>query len=361
MPIEGGRGSLADALFYVAACHSAGVKGLDLSVLADLLETPLTWIKTRVLGRLGEEVAVVAAGDAAFTRHTRVADAIVSEAELSLGIDFGEVWSRLIEQVARTSDRTTARYETHSKVLHVSPSLQKSLPAAIPEKRRGQIAIAAAKASISAMPNRLDVFVDLAKALRIAGQHELAIRHCQEHVGVAPANVDFLTKFRGFVHEWSVCVGDSGKTESRIATNAWLAAYALSDEIGSLPISSRDLMKSCGALVLCFSQLTQTQASVVFERGRSASAWLGGHTYPDARASEQFERDGASARKAGVPPPRSVVQACEWIDGALQGVASLVVAELVVPFALPKRIDFQILQEAIASDFRTLGRPRPKL
>lgn len=359
--IHGGRGSLADALFYIAACHSAGVKGLDLSVLADLLATPLTWVRTRVLGRLGEEVAVVAAGDAALTRHSRVADAIVAEAELSLGVDVGEVWSRLIEQVSRTSERTRVRYETHSRVLHISPSLQKSLPAAISEKRRGQIAIAAARASITAMPNRLDVFVDLAKALRVSGQHESAILHCQEHVSVAQRTVDYLTNFRGFVHEWAVCVGDGGKTEERIATNAWLAAYALSDQIGDLPISSRDLMKSCGALGLCFSRLVQSRASAVFERGRSATAWLGALAYPDARATEQFERDASYAKKAGVPPPKSVVQACEWIEGALQGLAPLVVKELTRPLELPTQIEFRMLQGAIASDFRTLlGRPKRK-
>lgn len=356
LEVEGGRGSLADALIYVAACHSAGIDGLDISVLADVLGAPQAWVRTRVLARLGEEVAVMASGDAAFTRHRRVADAIVTESELSLGIDLGEVWSRLIVQVLATSKERRVRHETHSRALHVAASLQKSLPDALPLARRAEIALAAGRASIGAMPNRLDVLVDYAKALRMAGKHSLAISHLQSGFGGVRSTIDYVTKIRGYVHEWSVCVGDAARTEESAATNAWLAAYALSDGLDGAPVSSRDLMKSCGALGLCFARLNELRANLVFARARRAAAWLGGKSYPDARAREQFDFDADQAERAGAAAPTSIGEAYGWINDALGASSESVRTEWVLPLPQMSKVGFRCLQDAISNDFRTLQR-----
>jgi hypothetical protein len=354
LEVEGGHGSLADALIYVAACHSAGIDGLDTSVLADVLGAPHAWVRTRVLARLGEEVAVMASGDAAFTRHSRVADAIVTEAELSLGFDLGEVWSRLIAQVLATSKEHRVRHETHSRVLHAAAGLQKSLPDALPRPRRAEIALAAGRASIDAMPDRLDVLVDYAKALRMAERHSLAITHLQSAFARARSAIDYVTNIRGYVHEWSVCVGAGARTEESAATNAWLAAYALSDGLEGAPVSSRDLMKSCGALGLSFARLNDLQVNMVFSRARRAAAWLGGMSYPDARAREQFEFDAVQAERAGAVAPRSPGEAYGWINDALTASSKSVRSEWVVPLPQLGKVEFRCLQEAISNDFRTL-------
>lgn len=356
LEVEGGRGSLADALIYIAACHSAGIDGLDVAVLADILGAPHAWIRTRVLTRLGEEVAVLASGDAVFTRHSRVADAIVAEAELSLGVDLGEVWSRLVAQVLLTSKERRVRHETHSRVLHVAASLQKSLPDALPRERRAEIALAAGRASIDAMPNRLDVLVDYAKALRVAGRHAFAISHLQSKFVSTKFAVDYLTNIRGYVHEWSVCIGDGARSDESASTNAWLAAFALSDELEGVPVSSRDLMKSCVALGLCFSRLNESRADLVFVRARRAAAWLGGLSYPDARAREQFDFDAAQSERVGAEAPASGSVAYEWINDALISASKAVRYEWIEPLPPQGKFQFICLHEALSNDFRTLRR-----
>ena len=229
--------SLRDALVYVAACQSAGIQGLDLNVLADLLAVPRDWIRTRVMGPLGSEAAGLTSADRAFTRHGKVAEAIVEEAESSLGLDLCEVWTRLVKQTVQTSRTTPVSYLTHSKILHMGPKLQGRLPSRLSASRRGEIAIAAAKASVAAMPDRLECLTDLGSAYRNADQRERAVEVFRSGLPDSRAKVDYENAVRSFWYEWSVSEGGSNRAPAAASSNAWLSGIALSDHLNPAPIT----------------------------------------------------------------------------------------------------------------------------
>jgi hypothetical protein len=78
MPIDGTSSSLLDALIPVAACHAAGIPGIDERVLADLLGVPRHQVHTKVIKRLGAESTAVRSAGHVLTRHVDVARAGLS-------------------------------------------------------------------------------------------------------------------------------------------------------------------------------------------------------------------------------------------------------------------------------------------
>ena len=93
--------TLFDALVFVAACHAGGIPGIDEHVLADLVEVPRDWIQSLVVHRLGEEACGVLSGGHVFTRHRKVAEAILVEADQI--VDLAAIWSLIVQQTVRTS------------------------------------------------------------------------------------------------------------------------------------------------------------------------------------------------------------------------------------------------------------------
>ena len=94
--IEGSSDSLFVALLFIAACHGVGIPGIDETVLADLLAVPHNQMYRRVVRPLGEEAAAVRSAGRVFTRHSKVARAVLVEADPGLGADLPEVWGELV-------------------------------------------------------------------------------------------------------------------------------------------------------------------------------------------------------------------------------------------------------------------------
>jgi hypothetical protein len=180
-PVEGGGCTLFDALVYVAACHAVGIPGLDENVLADLVSVPRDWVQSRVVCPLGEEAAAVQSAGHVLTRHSKVSAAILVEADEALSVDVAEVWSAVVRQTVRTS-RDVRPIGYHAKIVHAGPRLQEALPKQLSVTRRKEIAIAAAKASVAADPERLSYVVDLGKAYRKAADFTNALQVFRNNV-----------------------------------------------------------------------------------------------------------------------------------------------------------------------------------
>ncbi|HYP28949.1 MAG TPA: SIR2 family protein, partial [Blastocatellia bacterium] len=207
MPIQQGKSfSLFDALLYVAACHGTGIPGIDERVLADLVGVPREWVQRQVVRPLGEEAAAVDSAGQVLTRHSQVAAAILVEAEHTFGIDLAEVWAQLVLQVvlARRDIRFVHRF---SEIIHAGPRLQRVLPQQLSDDRRKAIAIAAAKASISAEPERLIYVIDLGRTYRRAEMIGQAVAIFRDNLNDIKSKVDFESTIRGYWYEWGVCEG----------------------------------------------------------------------------------------------------------------------------------------------------------
>ena len=305
-PIQNCEQSLADALLYVAACHGAGIPGLDENVLADLVGVPREWIGSRVVRPLGEEAAAVSGGGQVYTRHSQVAAAILLEAEAALDVDLAEVWARLVRQTVRVSREIYVA--VFSPIVHAGPRLQQTLPAQLPEERRSVIAIAAARAALEAKPEWLSTVVDLGKTYRKAGKEPDATVLFRNRLVDAEKTVGYADNIRGYWYEWGVCEGALAGQEHR-AADAWLQGLSLSDHLNPAPITEEQIKLSCAGLGVAFGKLATAAADCPYARARRAMVDLGRRVALDPKAVGYFDRYDHAADVLATPRPRDLAEA----------------------------------------------------
>lgn len=360
-PIEGSDSTLLDALLYVAACHGTGIPGIDERVLADLVGVPREWVKSRIVRPLGEEAAAVQSADHVFTRHSKVAAAILVEAEQSLGIDLAEIWAKLVHQTIRTgNDVVVGQF---GPIIHAGPRLQRALSQQIPEDRRKAIAIAAAKVASTAVPDRMSLITDLGRTYRNAGMGKQAVATFRGNLKNTRGKKDFDSDIRGYWYEWSVCEGMSGRAIENTLANVWLGGLAISDHLKPVQITSDNGKLVCAGLGVAFGKLAKHRPDCPFAKGRRAAAYLGRRFGYDPKGEPYFNHYDRESDKIKTPHPRGVAEAIAWLTAG----ASQAGRELQDPFlkALLKteQISFTLLQKHLGSseslkDPSREGRPR---
>jgi hypothetical protein len=311
--IQHGNRSLFDALLYVAACHGAGIPGIDERVLADLVGVPREWVQRYVVRPLGEEAAAVHSAGYALTRHSRVAAAILVEAEQTFGIDLAEIWAQIVKQTVKTGGLIQMDRLWFSTIVHAAPRLQQALPPHLPEERRKSIAIAAAQASVEAESHRLSQLVDLAKTYRITKDVCRAVRVFRDSVASASSMVDYDEMIRGFWYEWGVCEGIAAGSSTARGADAWLQGLSLSDHLISAPITEEQGKLSCAGLGVAFGKLAQSLPGCPFAKARRSVALLGRLTNPDPKTAGYFDRHDREADKLNTPYPRDFDEAIDWL------------------------------------------------
>lgn len=342
-PIKRAPNTLQDALVYVAACHSAGISGINANVLADLLKVPREWLSSLVIRPLGDEAAGAISGGHVFTRHRKVADAVLVEAELNLGIDLGEVWAEIIKQTVKTGEAFNAGH-THGPILHIGPRLESRLPIAIPEFRRREIAIAAAKSAAKNMADWLGCMVDLGKTYRNAKMPKEAAKVFRDGLGNAKKTLDFAEVIRGYWYEWGVCEGRRVDDSRDPFADAWLQSLSLSDHLNPAPITCDQVKFSCSGLGVAFGKLAQAKQDCPFALARRAAAWLGRRSTSDSKAIGYFDNYDSEADKLGTPKPKDLSDALDWLrNGAVEAGLHLADAEL-IGLAEPEKISFEYLR-----------------
>jgi hypothetical protein len=351
--------SLFDALLYVAACHGVGIPGIDANVLADLVSVPRSWVYTRVVRPLGEEAVAVQSAGHVFTRHSRVAAAVLVEAERSFGVELAEIWTKLVRQTVRTIEDGRVQHPTFRQIVRAGTRLQQALPQQLREERRKEIAIAAALADVAAQPERLGSIIDLGKTYRRADKlleaskvfrdklayastrakaDALAEAHKGESAKGAPA--DFI---RNYWYEWSVCEGERGKEREQAVVDAWLGGISLSDHLNPAPITDERIKRSCAGLGVAFGKLAEPRPDCPYAKARRAVTFLGRLMRDDPKGARYYDKYDREADKIKTPRPKDIAEAIEWLT---VGVAQSG-CELKDPFlsslAAPIQISFQHL------------------
>lgn len=365
VPIEGRNARLLDAILYVAACHGTDIPGIDERVLADLVGVPREWVQTRVVRPLGEEAAAVQSAGHVLTRHSGVAAAILVEAEQTLGVDLAEVWAHLVRQTVQTSKNGGVSYDTHSKILHAGPRLQKNLPPQFSEDRRKAIAIAAVNASVAAMPERLDCVVDLGKTYRHADEPEQAAQVFRDHLGSAAAKVDHNEVIRGYWYEWGLCEGLAGEHADHSAADAWLQGISISDELNPARLQNErgELEQpklSCAGLGIAFGKLAQSGPGCPYAKARRAAAYLGRLTNPDTKAASYFNSHDHEADKLKTPHPRDVPEAITWLTAGVAQAGHDVTDPFLKALAKPNEVSFKHLSSKLPQRARPHSQQKQK-
>lgn len=347
MPIEGGNGSLSDALLYVATCHGVGIPGIDERVLGDLLGVPRDWVHRRIVRPMGEEATAVHSHGHVLTRHSRVATAVLVEAERAFGIDLAELWSRLVRQTVVTSKNGGVSRETHARIVNAGTWLQKALPLQLDEARRKAIAIGAAQASVSAEPERLNRLVNLGKAYRQANEIESASRVFRDTWTTAAAKVDYQSSIRGFCYEWGVCEGRAGDAGIHRGADAWLQGLALSDELNPATITDENCKLICAGLGVAFGKLATVAPDCSYAKARRAAACLGRLTHPDAQAKRYFAKHDRAADKLKTPYARDVAEAIDWLAAGVNRAGGELRDDFLAGLAPRTGVTFTLLRSVI--------------
>jgi hypothetical protein len=345
--IDAGNGNLLDALAYVAACHGTGISGIDENVLADLLSVSRDWVQGLVVRPLGEEAAAVHSAGHVFTRHSKVAAAILVEAEQGLGLDLAEAWKRLVRQTVRTGRDIRMDRTWFSQVVHAGPRLQGALPPQLSEDRRKTIAIAAASASSEAEPDRLSSLVDLGRTYRNAGMISEAVATFRNHLDGNDKWVDYNSTIRGYWYEWGVCEGLAGHGAAHRAADAWVQGLSLSDHLNPASISDQQVKLSCAGLGVAFGKLAQAGRDSAFAKARRAVAYIGRLSNPDSKAMRYFDRYDREADKLKTLHPNDMSEAIAWLTGGVAAAGAQVRDPLLARLADAPDISFALLETAL--------------
>lgn len=344
-----------DALLYVAACHAVGIPGLDEKVLADLVGVDREWVQTHVVKPLGEEAAAVRSAGHVLTRHSKVAAAILVAAEQDLGADIAEVWSAIVRQTVNTSRDGGVSRQTHSKIVHAGPRLQRELPPQFTEQRRKEIAVAAAKADIAAEPDRLCAIVDLGRTYRSAGNFAAAVQLFRDHVNDLSTKVDLDSDVRGYWYEWGVAEGSAGDDASHRAADAWLQGLSLSDHLKTAPITSDNTKLSFSGLGLAFGKTAKPRPDCPYALARRACAYLGRLTTSDPRALGYFTKNDRDADRIHTPHPKSIEEAIGWLRTAVAQAGRELQDPFLKALLKPEQVSFNMLRDF----FNPSPPPRP--
>jgi hypothetical protein len=336
--------TLFDALVYVAACHSGGIPGLDENVLADLLDVPRHWVHDLVVQRLGEEAAGVSSGGHVFTRHRKVADAIVVEADEM--VDISSVWNSVVRQTLRTAREVRIGGGSFAAIVFAGPRLVEELPEKVAPNRRAEIALSAATAAVDNQPTWLGCVTSLGKTYRVVGSPNLAAKMFRSTLGEAGNKIDYATHIRGYWHEWGVSEGLLATQPGFRAADAWLQGLSLSDYLGSAPITQEQAKQSLTSLGIAFGILAEPTSDHPFNLGRRSAAYLGYLTDPDPDTAATIEWINREADRTRTPHPRDYEESILWLRTAVVRAANELDDPFLKGLARPEELSFQQLSDS---------------
>lgn len=316
-PVAGTDRTLYDALVAIAACHSGSGPGIDLKVLADLLGVSRDRIRSAVMKPLGEEAAAVGAGAVARTRHPRVAEGVLAAVAEAFDTDLGEVWARIVRQTVATSASTRGGVDgqSYKYVTHASPKLSASLRM-LPAELRDEIVLSVATASVSALPDRLDVMVSAARALRAMGRPPDGASLLRTGLGKASDKVDYQRVIRGYWNEWGTCEGGAGHSERA----AVIQFASVSDLLNPSDLNGSRLSKSLSGVAKAFERLVERK------RDTWGYALRGAATVGALQAkskSEYFDYSHHRCDRLGVPNAENLSEALTWVEEGFRQAHSL--------------------------------------
>ena len=352
--VEGGSGSLFDALIYIAACHGAGIQGINETVLADLVGAPRNWVQSRIVQALGEEAAAARSGEHVFTRHSKVAAAVLVEAGKNFGVALSEVWAAIVRQTIQTGREIRMDRQWFSQIIHAGPRLQRALPPELEDRpkvkeRRNAVAIAAAKAAVKYKPEWLGCIDSLARTWRQAGDVESAIRLFRDNLSEARSKADYHKVIRAYWYEWSICEGERGQKREHALAKAWLCGLSLSDHLNPAPLTPEDVKLICTGLGVSFGKLAQPGPACPYARGRRAATYLGRLKINDPTARGYFELADEYANKLQTPRPGSVTEAIAWLTAAVAEAGREVQDSFLLGLTSPEQISFTLFRSFLSS------------
>jgi len=293
--ITGSEKTLYYPFLLVSICDAVGIPGVDLNVLASLLNVPISERRSLILHPLGLEAATTASGSALRIRHPAIARAALSIAVSEFGEDLSELYCFLIKGTIEMLSKHVS-VSPLAELLWCGPQLIKNLPLlGISQKDAEQIAITVARFSETENRHYFGGTVSLAGTYRLANKEKEAVAVLNAQREKVTSTHDWKKSGRSYLYEYSVCKGRSGDKFSSI----WLAGAALADFSTVNTPQPEEIKKALAGIGAACMDIPSLSASKEFLMTLRAVAVLGESFSEDRKAASFFNRHKAQADKLG--------------------------------------------------------------
>lgn len=322
-------GTLRDALAYVAAMHAEGLEFLSRPVLAKALGCPIDKLHRDVLVPLGQEAAATTTSSFIFTRHRRIAKALVSVLEKEFAMDIGALYVQLAKAAIEAFKINPTVPELGSWRFKLSDHFL--------DQDKKELALNIANAVLSCEPSNSLTRTHVASLYRKSGEGgaEQAVQIFRE--------VPELVRARGFYYEWGTSEGECGRQSLSIL----LDAYSLSDQCATDFVDNDRAKLSLAGLGVGFGDLYSAYNNPLFRDARMAVTVLGQTLRLDEKTATYFKNhENETLRDGAIRPTLDI--ALQQIN---QGVAAAIatgVDEAVATF-IPMEMTFNGLQQLVSN------------
>lgn len=277
--IPGGN-TLYDALAFIAVMHSEELNFLSRPVLAQVLNCPLDKLRRDVLVPLGQEAAATSTSSFLFTRHRRIAEALVYVLEEEFSDDIGLRYVSLAKAAI-------SAYKNGGYILELG-CWRFDFASNFFEKGKQELALEIANTILSQEPDNSLTRTNLISLYRRAGAPEEGVRICLATVGVIDNN-------RAFYTEWGVAEGEC----KNYVANVLLVAYSLSDEGAFRSVDRDTSVRALSAIGVPLGALYDAYGDPSFRDARMAIAVLGKYVVSSTESQEYFNRHLVEVRAQG--------------------------------------------------------------
>lgn len=331
-------GTLRDALGFIAAMHAEGLEFLSRPVLAWALSCPSTKLQKQVLAPLGQEAAATTSSSFIFTRHRRIAEAVVEVLEKDFAQDLAEIFVELGKAAINS-------YKSGEIVPDLA-SWRYRLAEYFFETDRKPLAMNIALQVLNCEPDNVKTLTNAAKLLRRADMPEKALALFRQF--------KYLTKDRQFFAEWAVSEGETQNHASGVV----LAAFSLSDDSAEVRVTNDQAKTDFANLSFQFRELFAKYREVSFRDARIATAILGQQLKLDERAAANFQKGLEEGIAEGATVP-TIAEAFVWFIKGIAAAEAIGVHESVLQLVTnPAHLTFNGLERLIHSSMEANQRRR---
>jgi hypothetical protein len=316
-----------EAFLFSAVAQAAGVDGLDLLVLADLVGVDRARAHQTILAPLAE--AGLAGGSAGTLRprHPSLSGVAVQLlADRRVDGDLEDLLRRLVRGTAATGNDVKS-LAAGGAIMNCGPLLSEKLQQlGLAPELSDQVAATVGDEAEAALPDFLLFTVARARTYQAAGRPADARRALRARMADATSKQDWDMVGRSYLHELSRPEAGAG----RLAEAAALAGLALADGEGLGQVTMNDgklalLAMGAAATELAVAESADVAHSALFRRQLRVCTHLGEKVTPkwDQRARFDFHTFAVQADEYGIPKT-SAAEALLWLAETLQTALAMV-------------------------------------
>jgi hypothetical protein len=313
-----------EAFLFAAAAQVAGVDGVDLFVLADLVGVDREDRHSRIVERLADAGLASSSAGAMRPRHPALARAALQlVAAGSFGAGLGDLYRRLVRGTAATGNEVKS-LAAGGAIMTCGPLLAEKLSQiGIPLEHAGRVACAVGDEAETALPEFLLFTVARSRTYREAAHLAEGRQILRDHLTDALTKHDWDVAGRSFLHELSVPESEVGQ----LAEAVTLAGLALADSDGLDQLMMTDAKLALLALGMACRELGAVPGDegALFRRQLRSCHHLGEKVTPkwDQKARFDFHTLAVAANEYEIPKT-SAAEAILWLGETVQTAQAMV-------------------------------------